>query len=175
MGNNSTLSGNSAADQGGGIWNSDQTVLENVTLSGNRATTGGALFMESGYTTVLTNTILAYSPSGGNCSGTLTASKFTFSSDNTCALPSANTIHGLNPNGLDPLLTGLGNYGGSTQVHMLKLGSPAIDGIVGSDAPATDQRGLPRPQGNGYDIGAVERQPSDSDLAPRVYLPLSTR
>ena len=70
----------------------------------------------------------------------------------------------------------LGNYGGPTMVHMLKLGSPAVDGIVGSDAPATDQRGLPRPGPDGsYDIGAVERQPTDSNLAPRLYLPLIKR
>lgn len=169
---NSMLNGNTASDTGGGLSNKGIAVLENVTLSGNAATTGGALFMVSGYTTVLTNTIIAYSPSGGNCNGTITASKFTFSSDNTCALPAANTIKGMNPDGLDPLLTVLGNYGGPTQVHMLKLGSPAVDGVVGSDAPSTDQRGFPRPQGGGYDIGAVERQPSDSDLAPRVYLPL---
>ena len=60
--------------------------------------------------------------------GVLTASTFSLSSDNTCAL--SGTIHGQNPNGLDPLLTGLGNYGGPTWVHMLKLGSPAIDGVV---------------------------------------------
>ncbi len=34
---------------------------------------------------------------------------------------------------------------------------------------------LARPQGAGFDIGAVERQPGDSDLAPRVYLPLAVR
>ena len=136
--------------------------------------------MVSGYTTVLTNTILAYSPSGGNCDGTITASKFTFSSDNTCALPVANTIKGMNPNALDPLLTALGNYDGPTLVHMLKLGSPAIDGVVGNDAPAKDQRGVTRPKQipgypGGNDIGAVERQPTDSDLAPRLYLPLIVR
>jgi len=58
---------------------------------------------------------------------------------------------------------------------MPKANSPAVDGIVGSDAPSTDRRGLPRPQGSGYDIGAVERQPTDSDLTPRVYLPLILR
>jgi hypothetical protein len=146
-----------------------------VTLSNNAATTGGALYMQSGYTTVLTNTIIAYSPTGGNCNGTITASKYTFSSDLTCGLPPGNTIKGNNPNGLDPLLTALGNYGGPTLVHMLKLGSPALDGVVGSDAPATDQRGVLRPQGVGFDIGAVERQAADSDLAPRLYLPLILR
>ena len=81
----------------------------------------------------------------------------------------------MNPNGLDPLLTALGNYGGPTQVHMLKSLSPAKDGIVGTDAPGTDQRGVLRPQDLGFDIGAVERQPGASDLAPRLYLPLIRR
>ena len=170
---NSTLSGNSATSFGGGLYNDDIATLRNVTLSNNSATQGGALYIPMGRTTVLTNTILAYSPSGGNCSGTLTISKFTISSDNTCAL--VGNIKGMDPNGLDPLLTALGNYGGSTKVHMLELGSPAIDGIVGSDAPSTDQRGFSRPIGASYDIGAVERQPSDTDLLPWVYLPLLRR
>ena len=84
-------------------------------------------------------------------------------------------MHGLDPNGLDPLLTALGNYGGGTLTHMLKTGSPAINGIVGSDAPLTDQRNEPRPAVGGYDIGAVERQDDDSSLAPRIFLPLSRR
>jgi hypothetical protein len=123
------------------------------------------------------NTILAYSPAGGNCNGTITASKFTFSSYNTCALPAANTIKGLNPNGLDPLLTGLGNYAGPTLVHMPKLGSPAIDGVVGTDAPLTDQRGVGRPQplGGLSDIGSVERRSYEAELVPRLYLPLIVR
>jgi CSLREA domain-containing protein len=174
--NNSTLSGNSAGN-GGGIYNNSDASLFNVTVSNNSATSGGALFMVSGHTTVLSNTILAYSGASGNCIGTITASKFTFSSDYSCALPPLNTIHGMNPNNLDPLLTALGNYGGPTLVHMLKLGSPAIDGVVGTDAPSTDQRGVGRPQplGGQFDIGSVERQPTDSSLAPRLYLPLIKR
>jgi len=159
---NTTFSGNSATVQGGGLYNFFDTTLLNVTLSNNSAPAGGALFLENGYTTVVTNTILAYSPAGGNCSGTLTAAKNSLSSDNSCAL--GGTVNGHSPNGLDPLLTALGNYGGPTLVHMLKLGSPAIAGVLGNDAPATDQRGQPRPGPDGsYDIGAVERQPADSN------------
>ena len=175
--NNSTVTGNSAPS-GGGFFNESSGIATfyNVTLANNSATVGGALYMYAGHQTVLTNTILAYSPAGGNCFGTITASKFTFSSDNSCALPAGNTIKGLNPNGLEPLLTALGNYGGPTQVHMIKSDSPAKGGVVGSDAPLTDQRGLPRPGPDGsYDIGAVERQPNDTDLAPRVYLPVVLR
>jgi hypothetical protein len=145
----------------------------NVTLSNNSASTGGALFMVSGYTTVLTNTILAYSPAGGNCSGSISASKYSISSDGTCAL--SGKVKGMNPNGLDPLLSALRNYGGPTLVHMLKLGSPAIDGVSGTPDFATDQRGLPRSTDGSFDIGAVERQPTDSDLPPRLYVPLVER
>jgi hypothetical protein len=122
---------------------------------------------------LLKNTLIADSPSGGNCQGkAVTSSKYSLSSDNTCALAGVG-----DRNGVDASITGLGNYGGPTQVHMLKAGSPAIDGVVGSDAPATDQRGWARPQGGGYDIGAVERQPTDSDipLLPGLYLALILR
>jgi hypothetical protein len=43
----------------------------------------------------------------------------------------------------------LGNYG-------LQMGSPAIDAANGAVAPNTDFFGKPRPQGPGFDIGAVE-------------------
>jgi predicted outer membrane repeat protein len=172
---NSTLSGNTAGALGGGIYNIGSLTLKNVTLSNNSAaTSGGALFMGGSATSSLTNTILAHSPSGGNCSGPITASKFSFSSDNSCGF--TGTVNGHDPNGLDPLLTGLGNYGGLTPVHMLKLGSPAIAGVVGSDAPNVDQRSQPRPGADGnYDIGAVERHPADTSLAPRLYLPQLAR
>lgn len=156
---NTTFSGNTATFQGGGLFNYFNASLINATLSNNSSPTGGALFMQSGIgvTTTLKNTILAYSPAGGNCSGTFNTATFSFSSDNSCAF--SGLINGHNPNGLDPLLTGLGTYGGPTLVHMLNLGSPAIGGILGNDAPTTDQRGLPRPGADGsYDIGAVERQ-----------------
>jgi len=56
----------------------------------------------------------------------------------------------------DPLLGTLGNYGGSTQTIPLLAGSSAIN--TGDDAvcPATDQRGVSRPQGTHCDIGAFE-------------------
>jgi hypothetical protein len=172
---NSTLSGNSTATLGGGFFNSGSATFYNATLANNSAATGGELYIQAGAPTVLSNTILAYSPASGNCAGTITSSEFTLSSDLTCGLPPANKIKGLDPNGLDPLLSVLGNFGGPTQVHMPKANSPAVDGIVGNDAPATDQRGMPRPAGPGYDIGSVERQPSDTDLAPRLWLPLIER
>jgi VCBS repeat-containing protein len=55
-------------------------------------------------------------------------------------------------------LAPLGNYGGSTQT----TGSPAIDAaIVTGNSPATDQRGVVRPQGAANDLGATERKADD--------------
>ena len=61
------------------------------------------------------------------------------------------------------------------QVHMLKSGSPAIDGAASSDALGTDQRGLSRPYGSGYDIGAEGRRVNDVSIIPRLWLPLVVR
>jgi predicted outer membrane repeat protein len=166
---NSTLSGNTAVT-GGGLDNRSSATLLNVTLAGNGATTGGALYQTGGAILFITNTVVASSPTGGNCSGGVTGASYSLASDNTCALPPATNL-----NGVDARLTALGAFGGPTLVHMLRTGSPAIDGVLGSVAPAVDQRGLPRPAGGGYDMGAVERQPDDSELLPWLWLPLVRR
>jgi len=46
------------------------------------------------------------------------------------------------------------NAPGDTATHALVAGSPAID--AATSGPATDQRGVTRPQGCGFDIGAYE-------------------
>ena len=55
-----------------------------------------------------------------------------------------------------PLLGSLADNGGPTQTHALNPGSPAIDNGENNDAPATDQRGVARPQQAKVDIGAFE-------------------
>jgi predicted outer membrane repeat protein len=170
---NSTLSGNTASAYGGGLDTAGDVTLQNATVSGNSAVTGGGLNIEIGARVVISNSILAYSLDGGNCVGSFTAARHNVSSDNTCGF--SGLINGHDPNHLDPLLTALGNYGGLTLVHMLKHNSPVLDALDSSDEPGTDQRGLPRPKGLGFDPGAVERQPGDSDLAPWLWLPLIRR
>jgi hypothetical protein len=58
----------------------------------------------------------------------------------------------------DPKLLGLNNYGGPTNTLALASGSAAIDQVpaTGAGCPATDQRGVKRPQGSACDIGAFE-------------------
>ncbi len=64
--------------------------------------------------------------------------------------------------------------GGSFRERQL-LAQGAMEAL--SDTlPLAEQRGFPRPGPDGsYDIGAVERQPSDVDVIPRLDLPLIKR
>ena len=55
------------------------------------------------------------------------------------------------------------NSGGSTLTHPLLDGSPAIDAANPNANVGVDQRGVARPQGNGYDIGAFEVTQADSN------------
>ncbi|MDF1861128.1 MAG: choice-of-anchor Q domain-containing protein [Verrucomicrobiales bacterium] len=60
-------------------------------------------------------------------------------------------------NSPNPLLDGLSDLGGPTQVLPPLVDSPAINGgAVLANPVTTDQRGFPRPQGGAPDIGAVE-------------------
>jgi len=156
---NVTLSGNVAADRGGGIKNEPggTVTLTNVTLTGNSATQGGAI--DNFGTALVSNTILANSPSGGNCTGALiTSLGHNLESADNCFLTTPGDLNNTNP-----LLGGLLlDSGGFTFTHALQAGSPAIDAGDNAICPPTDQRGAPRPtDGNndgafGCDIGAYE-------------------
>ena len=162
---NSTLSGNSTGDGGGGIYNDDGTLtVQNSTFSGNSADLGGGIWNSA--TLSLTNTIIANSPSGGDCRidgsgsiGTNDHNLIEMTGTDACDLTNG---AGGSIIGDDPLLASLGDYGGATQTFALLPGSPAID--AGNNTacanPATsnnlDQRGVARPQGAVCDIGAFE-------------------
>lgn len=162
--NNVTLSGNSASGffiAGGGIHNNGGTAsLTNMTLSGNSVPSGGGGIFYSG-TAMLTNTIVANSPSGGNCFPSLGGNS-NLSNDNTCGF-------GMDRDNVNVMLGPLANNGGPTLTHLPLPGSPAIDFGTNTGCPSTDQRGLPRPVNGTCDVGAVERQLFDF---PFLYLPL---
>ena len=169
---NSTLSGNSAVsdnlfvfNDGGGIYNTGTLTVYNSTLSGNTADIGaGGIYNDPSGTTFLINTIVANSPGGGNCFGTITNGGNNLqSSDDSCGFGSF----------ADPLLGPLAKNGGPTQTHALLPGSPAIDAAnntfcQGTGVGNVDQRGLARggdgdgtpdsPQPGDCDIGAFEYQ-----------------
>lgn len=163
---NVTLSGNQASG-GGGLNAEKRTDLINVTISGS---SGSAIRHGNGLYIYLTNVILADS-NGDNCTGFsapngITAT-FSISDDTSCGF-------GAGRDNRDALLGPLANNGGPTLTHLPGLLSPAIDAGTGAGAPATDQRGIPRPQGSAVDMGAVEVQPA---LPPDkfVYVPLIVR
>jgi hypothetical protein len=73
--------------------------------------------------------------------------------DATCAPVPTDGVVG------DARLGPLADNGGPTLTHALLPGSPAIDAADAALCPATDQRGVARPQGAGCDAGAVEATP----------------
>ena len=168
---NSTLSGNRARRQGGGI-SSDNLSLLTVaytTLSDNTAggAGGGVADADTAVSTqILTGTLLAGNVARAgkpDCDGTFTSGGDNLLGDGAgCLLwPSgghAGDEVGQEPALLDPHLGPLASNGGPTQTMVLLPGSPAIDhgGTLAAGCPATDQRGVSRPQGAACDIGAYE-------------------
>ena len=144
---NSTFSGN-RADNGGGITNSATLEVTSSTFSQNNADNGGGIYGDYG-TAILKNTIVADS-TGGNCTNS-SVSLITDGGGNL-SWPDT-TCPGLNA---DPLLGPLQDNGGPTQTRGLLAGSLAVDAALLENCPATDQRGVSRPQGAGCDIGAYE-------------------
>ena len=65
----------------------------------------------------------------------------------------------------DPMLEALMlNSPGTTETHAITVSSPAFDNANAAFAPATDQRGVGRPQGGADDAGAFEVIPPDDDM-----------
>jgi CSLREA domain-containing protein len=160
----STIAGNTAIElgssgDGGGFYNQgggSTATFTNVTFAANSATgpfgAGGNMETNS-FGVTLKNTIVT----GGaahesqNCSGSVTSSGHNIENLNTCGLAGP----GDQPS-TDPKIGALQNNGGPTETYALLPGSPAIDAATSSGAPATDQRGVARPQSAGFDIGAYE-------------------
>jgi hypothetical protein len=132
---------------GAGIYNQNNLDLVNCTISTNRV--GGGVINASSSVHLLNTLLAANIPA--NCSGVITDAGHNLSSDSSCAFTGAGSM-----NNVDPKLGPLADNGGPTLTMALLPGSPAIDAGSAVGAPATDQRGVPRPQGHSVDIGAFE-------------------
>ena len=96
----------------------------------------------------LVNTIVANSEPHSDCSnmGIILQNTGNLIRDGSC-----------NPDFIgDPKLGTLGTYGGPTPVLPLLAGSPAIDSANDAFGEPVDQRGVARPKGAHWDIGAYE-------------------
>ena len=150
---NSTVANNSAANDGGGLMMTGdaEVSLNNVTFAGNSAERGGGVYIQNSAPS-LQNTIVADSPSGGNCGGKpINSLGNNLSSDGSCDFSASGDL--LNA---DPLLGPLNDNGGPTPTMALLAGSPAINAGNNDTCLATDQRGVTRPQGDTCDIGSFE-------------------
>ena len=139
---NNVISGNQANQNGGGVicaQISNAQIINN-TIVNNTASSGGGVYIESSSTATATNTIVR-----GNSSPQLwDAGAFAVTySDIQGGYPGTGNINS------DPLFIGGSDY-------RLISSSPCIDSGTSSEAPATDISGTPRPQGQGYDMGAYE-------------------
>lgn len=172
----SLVGGNSANGSGGGIESYGQFTVSNSTFSGNTSTGfGGAINHEVAVATanpITASTFAANTGAGNalaalqggislrhsllagdaNCNGTITDAGGNIAADASCGLGAASLSM------TDPQLQILASYGGPTMTIPPTADSPALDVLKRSDCDgATDQRGIPRPQGGKCDIGAVER------------------
>jgi len=95
-----------------------------------------------------------------DCSGTITSLGHNLESADPCAFAATGDLSNTNP-----LLGPLADNGGKTLTLALLPGSPAINAGTNVGCPATDQRGVPRPQFGTCDIGAYE-------FVLWVYLPV---
>src|SRR5882762_9443429 len=145
---------------GGGIYNYYLATLTvtNSTFPGNLGFFygGGSIFNDG--TLTLRNTIVANS-FRGNCasfgSSLVGDGGGNLDTDGTC-------VGTISP---DPLLGVLQNNGGPTQTMAISMASPTFAGANPANCPATDQRGVLRPQFLSCDIGAFEFDTANSLLA----------
>ncbi len=163
---NSTLSNNtgtgglgvgSFGNEAGGLLNTSQATVSYSTIAGNwvQNGNGGGGIANAG----------ALSLTGSIVAGNLNTGGTPYESDLGGTAPATNTnnLTGLSAAAIQ--LAPLGNYGGPTQTQLPLPGSPAICAGVASPTngltvPATDQRGVARPQNYGgtscIDVGAAQ-------------------
>ena len=98
---------------------------------------GGGLSIGGSATLSTVNTIVANSPAGNDCSGSITSLGYNLSSDTSCGFPATGDISGQNP-----LLGPLQDNGGTTFTHELLTGSPAVNAGNDAAASAADPRGV---------------------------------
>lgn len=188
---NSTVSGNRTNLSGGGV-HGGTTTLANATVTANVADSDANGTGDGGgvAATALTarNSIIGgnadSSPPPGvvspDCQAVLTSQGYNLISNNTGCTGTLGSGDKVGTAGVPvvPGLAPLADNGGSTFTHSLRVsspahnaGSPAPPGGPGDACAATDQRGVPRPQGGRCEMGAFEAAECFNAVANRVGTP----
>ncbi|MDC0770871.1 choice-of-anchor Q domain-containing protein [Streptomyces sp. HD] len=145
---NSTISGNSSSDGGGGV-NIAPAYLDSLP-----SPIPDVIDLPLGRLT-LRNSVVAGNTVDGKAAdckkafATIASQGHNLDGDGSCRLTGVGDLPSR-----APLIGPLADNGGPTDTAALLPGSPALDAAV--DCPATDQRGVARPQGAACDIGAYE-------------------
>ena len=159
---------------GGGILAAQQTLvnIRNSTIASNKsARLGGGILTEQIGTLVLVKNTIVAENSIENCDtaqvsgGIIRSQGNNISSDDSCPFTQSTDKRNTSPR-----LALFQNNGGPIDTRTLLAGSPAIDAGADAACPATDQRGVKRPQGPRCDIGAFERRNSPPVARDDAYL-----
>ena len=186
---NTTISGNRVTGfnfNGGGIFNTGNSVtVTNSTITRNEAAganSAGGVLSRTGTTTIrnsiiASNCALVFNATCGTNDppdvGVVPGSSSTFTSNGYNLIGRRGTVTNFNQTGdqtgtnaapIDPRLYPLRDNGGATPTHALRVNSTAINPASSNGAPATDQRGAPRPFGATADIGAFEFLPMVTNI-----------
>lgn len=165
---NTTISNNSASFGGGIAGVQGPLKLNNVTVSGNHAADSGGGISSASALMALHNTIVAGNTAlnGPDCAGTLGSAGYNvLGSTKGCTL---NATTGDIQNVFADL-GALQDNGGPTHTMRARSANPAINHGDPSSCPATDQRGVARPEGTGCDIGAFELEATpNADLTVSI-------
>ena len=166
---NSTFTGN-LADTAAAIRIFESVTLSRCTISGNSAATSGSgLTVATSGVLNLQNSIVANNTISGNSStsrddihGAVSSGSYNLIGDGSGMTGLTQGVNGnqvgTSVSPINPLLSALGSYGGSTQTMGLLPGSPAIQSGSTSSSGIVDQRGVSRPTGVAADIGSFESQ-----------------
>jgi len=171
---NSTVSGNTATNGGGGVATNAIIEIDNSTIAFNSAqssTGGGGVLVGLTQPIGLYSTIVANNgaPGGAKYDANLGSAQGTNVYGDHDLIVSANAALPAGTLRSDPKLQALRDNGGATQTHAVVAGSPAIDTGSNPRNLGHDQRGpcglrFRRTIGAGTDIGAFEWQgPGDGE------------
>ena len=169
---NVTIAGNTAAHYGGGLYlqGNDSADLDHVTIADNTGTLyGDAVYIDNNGVWSSKNSIFYYITGGDVCYHAALSVVASYGhniiGDNTCHL-----LAGTDLADTDPLLGELDFYHSKLQTTPPLPGSPAIDGAITSDPVITDERGMPRVDGN-LD-GVIESDIGAHEYYPQFFLPV---